>query len=117
MRGELADLNLLNDPVNLEKFRELGPAQYMPHAYRPGVHHPRTGLVDPALASDFCFIGTAFESRIRFFEQLDLTGLSTMIAGNDWGKLPPESPMAPHVATGLGNPDGVTNQAAAELYR
>lgn len=42
-----ADLNLLNDPVNIELFRSIAPTLYVPHAYRPTVHHPgdlpRTG--------------------------------------------------------------------------
>jgi Glycosyl transferases group 1 len=119
MRGGLAHLNLLNDPANLEMFRGEGlQAEYMPHAYRPSVHYPRTGLVNPKLASDFCFIGTAFKSRIEFFERLNLNGIDTIIAGNDWGKLPSTSPVAKYVATGIGTEaDCVHNNEAADLYR
>ena len=119
MRGQLAHLNLLNDPANLGMFRGLdAPAEYMPHAYRPSVHYPRSGPVQPELAADLAFIGTAFESRIRFFEAMELQGLDVLIAGNDWGKLPETSPVAKYVATGVGTEaDCVTNPEAAEIYR
>jgi spore maturation protein CgeB len=117
-RGNLADLNLLNDPVNLDKFRETGPAEYQHHCYRPSVHHPRAGPLDPELASDFAFVGTAFKSRIDFFSQLDLDGLDVFLAGNDWGKLDVNSPLARYIATGAGNEaDCLDNEQAAEVYR
>src|SRR5262249_36483868 len=43
VRAACADLNLVNDPSNLGAYRELGPAAYMPHAYRPAVHYPDPG--------------------------------------------------------------------------
>lgn len=117
MRGQLADLNLLNDPTNLHAFRELAPAEYMPHCYRPSVHYPRSGPADPDKASDLCFIGTAFKSRIDFFEAMNLRGLDVLIGGNDWGSIPHSSPLASFVGSGLGNPDCVNNDEGAELYR
>lgn len=117
VRGQMADLNLLNDPANLERWREVTAAGYMPHAYRPSVHHPRAGPADPAKASDLCFIGTAFKSRIEFFTEMDLAGLDVLLGGNDWGAIPEDSLLAPFVGTGLGNPDCVNNDEAAELYR
>lgn len=117
VRGSLADLNLLNDPVNLERFRERGPAHYMPHAFRPDVHYPRTGPRDPEVASDLCFIGTAFKSRIELFEAMDLDGIDVLIGGNDWGSINADSPVARFVGSGIGNPDCVDNPQAARLYR
>jgi spore maturation protein CgeB len=117
MRAQLADLVLLNDPVNLGMFREHVRAEYMPHAYRPSVHRPRQGPRDPALASDLCFIGTAFKSRIAFFEAMDLDGIDVLIGGNDWGKLNADSPVARFVGSGLGNPDCVDNAQAIRLYQ
>jgi spore maturation protein CgeB len=118
MRGQLADLNLLNDAVSLDKFREIGPAEYMPHAYRPRVHYPLgKAQPTPGLASDLCFIGSAFKSRVEFFSQRDLTGIDALFAGNDWGKIPPSSPLAPLVGTGLTDADCVDNVQAAGLYR
>jgi spore maturation protein CgeB len=114
----MADLNLLNDPANIHLYEELGvPVAYMPHAYRPAVHYPRKGPVDPELASDLVFIGTAFKSRIEFFESLKLDGVDTLIAGNDWGKLPETSPLVPFIGTGLVDADCVHNTDAADLYR
>jgi hypothetical protein len=117
LRGGLADLVLLNDPANLERFREDGPAEYVPHSFRPSVHHPRRGPRDPQLACDLTFIGTAFKSRIEFFGDMDLTGLDVLLGGNDWGKLDPASPLARHVGTPLGEPDCIDNPQTAELYR
>jgi hypothetical protein len=108
---------LLNDPSNLEMFREVVRAEYMPHAYRPGLHRPRTGPRDPELASDLCFIGTAFASRIGFFEAMDLDGVDVLIGGNDWGKLDPESGVARFVGSPLGEPDCVDNEQAVRLYQ
>jgi spore maturation protein CgeB len=119
MRGQMAHLNLLNDPCNLNRFRTLGaPAEYQPHCYRPSVHYPRSGPVNPELAADLTFVGTAFESRIRFFEAMNLDGLDVLLAGNDFGKLPADSTIAKFVATGAGNEaDCVENERTAELYR
>jgi hypothetical protein len=116
-RGQLAHLNLLNDPANLDRFRQYAVSEYMPHAYRPAVHHPRTGPLNQELAADLAFIGTAFKSRVEFFEAMDLHGLDVLLGGNDWGSVPPGSPLAGFVGTGLGNPDCVNNDEAAEVYR
>jgi hypothetical protein len=118
LRGEMADLNLLNDPANLDKFDALGvPAVYMPHAYRPAVHYPRTGPLDPELAADLTFIGTAFRSRIDFFTQLNLTGLDVLLGGNEWGSLDADHPLAKFVGTDLHDADCVDNEQTAGLYR
>jgi hypothetical protein len=117
MRGAFASLNLLNDEASLEQFSRLGPAAYMPHAYRPDVHFPRTGPRDPELASDLVFIGSAFDSRKKFFGAMDLTGIDVLIGGADWGSLEPGSPLAPFVGTIQGAPDCVDNPQAAGLYR
>lgn len=117
LRGSMADLVLLNDPVNLDRFREVTAAEYMPHAFRPAVHHPRTGPLDLEKASDLCFIGTAFKSRVEFFEEMNLDGIDVLLGGNDWGKIDPESPVARYVGSPLGEPDCVDNPQGAELYR
>src|SRR5215468_9242865 len=69
IRAACADLNLVNDPVNLGAYQALGPAAYMPHAYREDVHYPVPGA---AMLWDLAFVGTGFPSRQRFFEQMDL---------------------------------------------
>jgi spore maturation protein CgeB len=82
-RGEFADLNLLNDPVNLAAWRDLDvPAAYMPHAYDPDFHYPNWKR--DRFEADFTFIGTLFRSRAEFFSQLDFTGLTAAFGGSGW---------------------------------
>jgi hypothetical protein len=115
-RSQFADLTLLNDPANLHLYDALSiPALYMPHCYRPQVHYPPEKFAQRPV--DLTFIGTAFQSRIEFFEAMDFTGVDALIAGNDWGKLPETSPLAHLIGTGLTDADCVHNADAAELYR
>lgn len=107
-----ADLNLVNDPVNIERFAALAPTRYVPHAYRPAIHHP--GPADPDLACDFAFVGTAYGTRIGFFEQLDLSGLDVLLAGN-WSALDESSPLRKHVAHDVD--DCLDNTRTAAVYR
>lgn len=107
-----ADLNLINDPVNIETFREAAPTFYLPHAYRPEIHHPGLGV--PELKSDFAFVGTGYPSRIAFFEQLDLTGVDALFGGN-WQQLAEDSPLRPFVANELET--CLANDKAADVYR
>jgi spore maturation protein CgeB len=79
-RAPHADLNVLNDPTNLERFQAAAPSVYLPHAYQPSLHHPRPA--DPEAASDFCFVGTGFPSRVEFFRQVDFSGIDVALAGN-----------------------------------
>ena len=42
-RAQCSDITLLNDPVNIEQYRDLGiVAEYAPHAYRPSHPLPET---------------------------------------------------------------------------
>jgi spore maturation protein CgeB len=112
-RAAHADINLLNDPVSIAAYEALGvPAAYMPHAFRPSVHYP----APPGAAQkhDLAFVGTGFPSRIRFFEQMDLTGLDVHLAGM-WMGLPPGSPLRDWTATTA--PDCVDNDDTAGIYR
>lgn len=117
MRAAYAHLNLVNDEASLEQFSRLGPCAYLPHSFRPRVHFPRTGPVDPALASDFIFVGSAFDSRKKFFESMDLTGIDVLIGGADWGSVSADSPLAKFIGTDPGAPDCVDNAQTAALYR
>lgn len=82
VRGQFADLNLLNDPVNLDAWKELDvPAAYMPHSYDPDVHYPASPR---AYEYDFTFIGTLFKSRAEFFSKMDFTGLDVALGGSGW---------------------------------
>lgn len=89
-----ADLNLLNDPIHLDRYREVAPSAYLPHAHRPGLHRP--GPTDPKLAADLAFVGTGFESRIEFFEAMNIDGLDVLLAGN-WNRLTEDSPLRRYV--------------------
>ena len=86
-----ADAAFINDPTNLEKFRETQPnTWYIPQAYDPEIHY-RHPVADD-LRADFGWVGTAFPSRIAFFEQVDWTGIEVAFAGN-WQALDDNSPL------------------------
>lgn len=110
-RAAHADLNLINDPTNLDKFRAVAPTHYLPHAYRPDRHYPRPGK--PEHASDVCFVGTAYPSRIRFLESVDWAGVDLALAGN-WQWLDDNSPLRQYVAHDIAMCCG--NDETADLY-
>lgn len=107
-----ADLNLINDPTNLELFLARGETVYVPHSYRPGVHHP--GPVDDKLAADLAFVGTGYASRIAFFEAMDLAGMDVLLAGN-WQQLDEHSPL--RAALAHGSDECLDNEQTAQVYR
>lgn len=112
-RGAYANLNLLNDPTNIEKWAELGPVAYVPHSYDDDVHFP----VYPRDCNiDFAFIGTSFLSRLKFFSEMSFEGIDTVFGGNGWDTVPPEYQ---HLWRYLGHrPDEcVPNDEAARIYR
>lgn len=122
-RAELADRVILNDPTNLERFRAVNPnTTYLPHAYDPDVHRP--GPPTPDAVSDFAFVGTAFPSRIEFFEAVDWAGIDVALAGH-WQSLDEESPLRKFVAHDIAaccpNDQAVTlyqsTKVSANLYR
>lgn len=106
------DLNLLNDPTNLDQYEAMAPAVYMPHAYRPKVHCP--GPATPELASDLAFSGTGYASRVTFLEAMDLDGLTVNLAGN-WMNLPDGSPLRRYVCHNID--ECYDNEDAVDLYR
>ena len=111
--AEYADLCLVNDPTNLEAFRAVCPASYyMPHAYDPDIHRP--GPPDPALASDFAFVGTGFPSRIQFLEQVSWDSIDVALAGN-WQALNKTSPLRKFVSHPFD--ECVDNSEAVHLYQ
>jgi spore maturation protein CgeB len=85
-----ADLVVLNDPTNLDRFAEHCPTAYIPHAYDPDVHTP--GPAVPSLAGDFGFCGTGYPSRIEFFDKVDWDGITARFAGH-WQSCEPGSPL------------------------
>jgi len=123
-RAPLVDRILLNDPTNLDRFREQNPAaDYYPHAYDPDIHRP--GPVEhPDHRSDFVFVGTGYPSRIAFFEQVDWSGIDAAFGGN-WQLLEDGSPLAKFLVHDKDhcteNTDAVllyrATKVAANLYR
>jgi len=117
-----ADLAVLNDPTNLEAFRQVTDAIYLPHAYDPDIHHPRPAREQ--YRSDFCFVGTGYPSRIKFFEQCDFRGIDVALAGN-WQELTDASPLRKYVAHDIDacidNSEAVhlyaSTKASANIYR
>lgn len=80
-RAPWADLCLVNDPMNLDRFHAVQPnTHYLPHAYDPAVHHRRPA--NPDYLSDFCFVGTGFPSRRDLFAAVNWTGIDVCLAGN-----------------------------------
>jgi spore maturation protein CgeB len=109
-----ADLTLLNDPVNLAAYRQIGPAEYMPHAYRESVHHPAAPGTEPEY--DLAFIGTGFPSRVKFFGQMDLAGLNVRLSGL-WMDLPEDSPLRDWTSITGEADDCIDNTETAAIYR
>ena len=115
MRAQFADVNLLNDPVNLGEYRALqSNSHYMPHAYNPKLHYPGHGQYE----SDFAFIGTIFKSRKEFFEAMfkRFQGYKVAMGGAGWDN---EYLDGSYLLNFLGHPRGecVDNVDTADIYR
>jgi spore maturation protein CgeB len=87
-RGTLSNLNIVNDPTNMERWAEKGPAAYFPHSYDPDVHYPAP--LPRQYESDFTFVGTAFNSRCEFFSAMNFDGLNISLGGNGWDSIAPK---------------------------
>jgi spore maturation protein CgeB len=112
-RAALVDVNIINDPTHLESFRAVNPnTWYLPAAYDPDIHGP--GMVVPDLACDFAFVGTGFDSRVRFFEAVDWAELDVAFAGN-WKETDDDSPLRKFVVHDLN--DCFPNEQTVGLYR
>lgn len=107
-----ADLSLLNDPINLDRFQEVTTAMYMPHSYRPKLHHPGTPI--PEIAADFAFVGTGYASRIDFLEKMDFGDMDVLLAGN-WQQLDDDSHLRKYVAHDVD--ECLDNEQTADVYR
>jgi spore maturation protein CgeB len=117
-RGQFADLNLVNDPANLEAWRQLDvPVAYMPHAYDPDVHYPDWNR---KYEKDFTFVGTLFRSRAEFFSKMDFTGIDAEFGGSGWDLALNDYPeLVQELLKYLGHPPGhcVDNDETAAHYR
>lgn len=108
-RADFADLNVLNDPTNLERYPK--GTVYLPHAHDPDLHHPRPPVANAV--SDFCFVGTGYTSRQAFFEKVDFDGIDVAFAGN-WRNLAPDSPLRKFVAHNI--EECCPNEITVDLY-
>ena len=122
-RSEHADLVLINDPTNLDKFREVNPnTHYQWHCFEPRLHYP--GKADEAHRSQFAFVGTGFKSRIDFLEQVNWQGIDIALGGH-WAELDKDSRLRGYLAHDIGqccaNEDTVKlyqgTQISANIYR
>ena len=111
-RAHFADLNVVNDPTNIEVFEHIAPTVYLPHAYDPALHRP--GPVSHDLRSDFAFCGTGFPGRIEFFEAVDWTGIDAAFAGF-WGDTRPDSIIRKFIVHDLD--ECFDNADTTDLYR
>lgn len=112
-RAALFDACVINDPTHLESFRAVNPnTWYLPAAYDPDLHRPGPVVAD--LACDFGFVGTGFDSRIRFFEAVDWAGVDVALAGN-WAETGDDSPLRKFLVHDLA--DCFPNQRTVDLYR
>lgn len=109
LRADHADLNVLNDPVNLDRFPK--GTIYLPHCYDPTIHRPQRVKADQR--SDFCFVGTGYRSRVDFFEQVDWTGIDAAFAGN-WQQTTEDSPLRKFLAHDI--EECCPNEEAVKLY-
>jgi spore maturation protein CgeB len=108
------DTVVLNDPVNLNSFRDqINPRSfYFPHSYDPEIHHP--GEPRKELQCDFGFVGTGFPSRVEFFEQVNWSGIDALFGGN-WRGVEYGSPLMPLLIHD--RLECMDNTDTADLYR
>lgn len=107
-----ADINLINDPINIDRFRDVAPTYYVSHSYRSSLHCP--GPVTPDLAADFAFIGTGYHSRIAFLEAMKFGDLDVFLGGN-WQLLSKESPLRRYLAHD--EDECLDNDQTVDVYR
>lgn len=112
-RSSFVHTCLINDPTHLDSYRAVNPnTWYMPAAYDPGIHRP--GPPIDQLRCDFGFVGTGFDSRINFFEQVDWDGIDVAFAGN-WADTEDDSPLRKFLIHDL--KECFPNERAVDLYR
>lgn len=112
-----ADLNLITDPVHMDRFAQVAPTVYAPHAYRPAIHHPAPPT--SGLECDLAFVGTGFGSRRAFFELMvrygGFAGRDVLLAGN-WSGVTDDNMLRPFIGTDA--PEKcVDNVDTAKIYQ
>ena len=104
------DAVVLNDPTNIEGFRQVtsAPVIYAPHAYDSAVHYRAPAKHH----ADVSWIGTCYPSRAAFLEQVDWSGLDVSFGGNFQ-----DCPETITRFVGHDLDDCVDNDVTAEVYR
>lgn len=109
--AEHADLTIINDPTNLERFRNVcRDTVYVPHSYDDTVHYPGPS----EHVSDFVFVGTGYPSRIDYLSRMNFAGMDAVLLGN-W-QAAADTPLAKLCPTGVLD-QCVDNDKAADWYR
>ena len=98
---------LVNDPTNQGVFSQVAPCWYVPHAYRPTLHHPAGPSIAPV---DVSFVGSGYPERIATLEAVNWDGIDLALAG--WWDLDEGSPLAGRVLS-----ECVPNSETVEWYR
>lgn len=107
-----ADVAIINDPTNIDAFREHNRQTFwLPHAWNPRVH--RRQAVGPDYQSDVCFVGSGFPSRIEILEAVDWAGIDLALAGH-WFSLTDDSPLRKFLAHDIDK--CCPNDEAVKLY-
>jgi spore maturation protein CgeB len=111
--AKLVDGCWTNERAVLDEFIAANPnSGYIPHAWHPERHQAGPQPEDEQVpAHDVVFVGSAFPERIRWFQQVDWTGIDLGLYGA-WEALGSRSPLR-HFVRG----SYTDNATSAALYR
>jgi hypothetical protein len=113
VRQGAPDIVILNDPINIERYRDLAPyVYYAPHAYDPDLHKPGPGYDE--WRGDVGWVGTVYPSRADFMHNVDWSGLTLRLGGN-WSSFAANDPLATKVVHRLA--DCMDNDNTVLLYQ
>lgn len=108
--ASMADGVWTHERAALPAFRAVNPrAEYLPHAWRSGVHDAPAAPESPEC--DVLFCGSMFPERAAWFESINWDGINLALYGNFDG-LAPRSPLRKFIRGGL-----VPNGALVSLAR
>lgn len=117
--ARFCDLAFVNERTSVSWFQKVldhwtgGTATYLPHAYRPSVHRPRTDDEEPIDDEERCdvlLIGTGFAERVHLLEGIDWTGIKLRVLGF-WPGIVEPSFLAPMRGASI-----IPNAETARLY-
>lgn len=110
----IADLWLINDPVNLEQWRKRWPhVLYLPHSYRPTLHRPARQERKPLW--DVLWCGSSFPSRVAWFERfVEHAGDLTLGLAGNWMSVQDGHKLDPYILNG--HRESLDNDQVPALY-